>query len=117
MSLSPTPGARSPQPSGDRRARRARRRARGLRSRSRSAARPRRAAVTNYVTFVGGKAGKANPKLKPVVIGMVNLQGGQVQVGPLWTPAVETAMKYVNASLGGDRRASARAEEVLHQER
>jgi branched-chain amino acid transport system substrate-binding protein len=59
------------------------------------------AAVTNYVAFVGGKAGKANAKLKPVVIGMVNLQGGQVQVGPLWTPAVETTVKYVNDSLGG----------------
>lgn len=59
------------------------------------------AAVTNYVKFVGGKAGKANPKLKPVVVGLVNLQGGQVQVGPLWTPAVEVAVKYVNDSLGG----------------
>ncbi len=58
-------------------------------------------AVTNYVKFTGGKAGKANPKLKPVVIGLVNLQGGQVQIGPLWTPAVETAVKYVNDSLGG----------------
>jgi branched-chain amino acid transport system substrate-binding protein len=58
-------------------------------------------AVTNYVKFVGGKAGKANPRLKPVVVGLVNQQGGQVQIGPLWTPAVETAVKYVNDSLGG----------------
>jgi branched-chain amino acid transport system substrate-binding protein len=58
-------------------------------------------AVTNYVKFVGGKAGKANPRLKPVVIGLVNQQGGQVEVGPLWTPAVEVAVRYVNDSLGG----------------
>ena len=58
-------------------------------------------AVTNYVKFVGGKPGKANPRLKPVVVGLVNLQGGQVQVGPLWTPAVEVAVKLVNDSLGG----------------
>jgi branched-chain amino acid transport system substrate-binding protein len=58
-------------------------------------------AVTNYVQFVGGKAGKANPKLKPVVIGWVNLQGGQVEVGPNATPAAEIAVKLVNDSLGG----------------
>ncbi len=58
-------------------------------------------AVTNYAKFVGVKPGKANPKLKPVVIGLVNLQGGQVQVGPLWTPAVETTVKYANAELRG----------------
>ena len=58
-------------------------------------------AVTNYAKFVGAKTGKANPRLKPVVIGLVNLQGGQVQVGPLWTPAVETAIRYANAELRG----------------
>lgn len=58
-------------------------------------------AVTNYVQFTGGKAGKANPRLKPIVIGLINQQGGQVEVGPLWTPAVETAVRYVNDRLGG----------------
>jgi len=58
-------------------------------------------AVTDYVKFVGGKAGKANPKLKPVVIGWVNQQGGQAEIGPLATPAAETAVKLVNDSLGG----------------
>src|SRR5438093_7293253 len=57
--------------------------------------------VTNYLSYVGGKAGKANPKLKPVVIGWVNLQGGQVEIGPNATPAAEIAVKYVNDSLGG----------------
>jgi branched-chain amino acid transport system substrate-binding protein len=58
-------------------------------------------AVTNYVQFVGGTAGKANSKLKPVVIGWVNLQGGQVEVGPNATPAAEIAVKLVNDRLGG----------------
>lgn len=57
--------------------------------------------VTNYLTYVGGKAGKANPKLSPIVIGAVNTQGGQVLVGPNWTKGAETAVKYVNTYLGG----------------
>lgn len=64
---------------------------------SESAARP----VTNYVAYVGGKAGKANPRLSPVVVGAVNTQGGQVLVGPGWTKGVETAVQYVNRYLGG----------------
>jgi len=58
-------------------------------------------AVTNYVQYVGGTAGKANLKLKPVVIGVVNQQGGQVEIGPNWTPAVEVAAKLTNNELGG----------------
>jgi branched-chain amino acid transport system substrate-binding protein len=58
-------------------------------------------AVTDYVKFVGGKKGKANPSLKPVVIGWVNLQGGQVEIGPNATPAAEIAVNLVNDSLGG----------------
>jgi branched-chain amino acid transport system substrate-binding protein len=57
--------------------------------------------VTNYLKYVGGKAGKANPKLSPVVIGAVNTQGGQVLVGPNWTKGAELATKYVNSKLGG----------------
>ena len=57
--------------------------------------------VTNYLTYVGGKAGKANPKLSPVVIGAINTQGGQVLVGPNWTKGVELAVKYINTYLGG----------------
>ncbi|HEY7729291.1 MAG TPA: ABC transporter substrate-binding protein [Gaiellaceae bacterium] len=59
------------------------------------------AAVTNYVKFIGGKAGKANPKLKPVVIGWVNQQGGQAEIGPNATPAAEVAVRLINDSLGG----------------
>jgi branched-chain amino acid transport system substrate-binding protein len=57
--------------------------------------------VTNYLTYVGGKAGKANSKLSPVVIGVINTQGGQVLVGPNWTKGAELAAKYVNTYLGG----------------
>jgi len=57
--------------------------------------------VTNYLTYVGGKAGKANSKLSPVVIGAINTQGGQVLVGPNWTKGAELAVKYVNTYLGG----------------
>jgi branched-chain amino acid transport system substrate-binding protein len=57
--------------------------------------------VTNYLKYVGGKKGKANPKLKPIVIGAINTQGGQVLVGPNWTKGAELAVKYVNTYLGG----------------
>ncbi|MGZ4337253.1 MAG: ABC transporter substrate-binding protein [Gaiellaceae bacterium] len=57
--------------------------------------------VTNYLTYIGGKAGKANSKLSPVVIGAVNTQGGQVLIGPNWTKGAELAVKYVNNYLGG----------------
>jgi len=57
--------------------------------------------VTNYLTYVGGKAGKANPKLSPIYIGTINTQGGQVLVGPNWTKGVQLAAQYVNTYLGG----------------
>lgn len=58
-------------------------------------------AVTNYVSYTGGKAGKANPKLAPITIGWVNTQGGQVLVGPGATTGAELAVRYVNDYLGG----------------
>ncbi len=56
--------------------------------------------VTNYSKYVGG-SGKANPKLSPVYIGVINTQGGQVLIGPNWTKGAEFAAKYINTSLGG----------------
>ena len=57
--------------------------------------------VTNYLTYIGGKAGKANPKLSPVYIGTINTQGGQVLVGPNWTKGAQLAVQYINTYLGG----------------
>jgi branched-chain amino acid transport system substrate-binding protein len=59
------------------------------------------ASVTNYLTYVGGKAGKADDSLPPVYIGWVNQQGGQQQIGPLATNGAQSAIKYINNELGG----------------
>src|SRR4051794_9511446 len=58
-------------------------------------------AVTNYLSYVHGKAGKANPKLSPVYVGWVNQQGGQVVIGAEATPGAQFAVKYINNELGG----------------
>ncbi len=58
-------------------------------------------AVTNYLTYVKGKRGKANPKKSKIYIGWVNQQGGQVVIGGLATAGAELAVKYVNNQLGG----------------
>ena len=57
--------------------------------------------VTNYLSYVGGKAGPADKSLPPVTIGFVNQQGGQQQIGPLATNGAQIAVKYINAELGG----------------
>ncbi len=58
-------------------------------------------AVTDYQTYVGGKAGKADASLPPVTIGWINQQGGQQAIGPLATIGAQTAVKYINSELGG----------------
>ena len=45
--------------------------------------------VTDYLSYIGGKAGPADKSLPPVTIGFVNQQGGQQQIGPLATKHVE----------------------------
>jgi branched-chain amino acid transport system substrate-binding protein len=57
--------------------------------------------VTNYLTYTAGKSGPANSSLTPVDIGWLNQQGGASAVGPLATVGAETAVKYINAQLGG----------------
>jgi branched-chain amino acid transport system substrate-binding protein len=57
--------------------------------------------VTNYLTYVDGKAGAANNSLPPVYIGFVNQQGGPTSVGPLATAGAQMAVNYANAQLGG----------------
>jgi branched-chain amino acid transport system substrate-binding protein len=58
-------------------------------------------AVTDYLSYTDGKAGKANPSLPPVDIGWINQQGGEQTIGPLATVGAQTAVKYINAQLGG----------------
>ena len=57
--------------------------------------------VTNYLSYVGGKAGPANNSLPPVDIGFVNQQGGPTAVGLLATAGAQMAVNYANADLGG----------------
>ena len=59
------------------------------------------AAVTNYLTYVHGTAGKADPKKSKIYIGWVNQEGGQVVIGGLATAGAQLAVKYVNDQLGG----------------
>ena len=57
--------------------------------------------VTNYLAYVGGKAGPANKSLPPVYIGYVNQQGGPTAVGLRATAGAQMAVNYANAELGG----------------
>ncbi|HUN32465.1 MAG TPA: ABC transporter substrate-binding protein [Trebonia sp.] len=57
--------------------------------------------VTNYLQYVGGKAGPANNSLAPVEIGYINQQGGPTAVGLLATNGAEMAVSYINKQLGG----------------
>ena len=57
--------------------------------------------VTDYLAYTGGKSGPADASLPPVDIGWLNQQGGASAVGPLATAGAETAVKYINAELGG----------------
>ncbi|HEY7223427.1 MAG TPA: ABC transporter substrate-binding protein [Micromonosporaceae bacterium] len=57
--------------------------------------------VTDYLAYIGGKAGKADASLPPVTIGWINQQGGQVEIGHFATSGAELAVKYVNEELGG----------------
>ena len=67
----------------------------------RSAAPSAGAAVTNYLKYVKGKPGKADPKKSKIYIGWVNQQGGQVVIGGLATAGAQLAVRYVNDVLGG----------------
>ena len=57
--------------------------------------------VTNYVAYVGGKAGKANPKLSPVWIGYVNQEGGPIVIGKTADNGVQAGVDFVNKFAGG----------------
>jgi branched-chain amino acid transport system substrate-binding protein len=57
--------------------------------------------VTNYLSYVGGKAGAANSSLAPVTIGYMNEQGDANPPGMLATSGAELAVNYINKDLGG----------------
>jgi branched-chain amino acid transport system substrate-binding protein len=59
------------------------------------------AGVTDYVKYVGGKAGAADSSLEPITIGFVNQQGGANDVGPGATEGAKLAVQYVNKYAGG----------------
>jgi len=57
--------------------------------------------VVDFVKYTDGKVGPANSKLKPVLVGWSNNQGGQVLVGPTATQGAETAVRWINKHAGG----------------
>jgi branched-chain amino acid transport system substrate-binding protein len=57
--------------------------------------------VTNYLSYVGGKAGPASSSLPPVTIGYMNEQGDANPPGELSTNGAEMAVSYINKELGG----------------
>jgi branched-chain amino acid transport system substrate-binding protein len=57
--------------------------------------------VTDYVEYVGGKAGKADPSKSTVYIGWLNQEGGQQEIGAAATDGADLAVKLVNEQLGG----------------
>jgi branched-chain amino acid transport system substrate-binding protein len=57
--------------------------------------------ITDYQTYVGGKAGAADPAKSPLGIGWVNIEGGAIGSTPEATKAAQAAVRYVNEKLGG----------------
>jgi branched-chain amino acid transport system substrate-binding protein len=57
--------------------------------------------ITDYLSYVGGEAGAADPTLAPITIGWVNVEGGPTGSTPEATRAAQAAVDYVNEELGG----------------
>jgi hypothetical protein len=57
--------------------------------------------VTDYVDYVGGKPGKADPNKSTIYIGWLNQQGGQQEIGAAATDGADLAVKMANDQLGG----------------
>jgi branched-chain amino acid transport system substrate-binding protein len=57
--------------------------------------------VTDYVEYIGGTAGKADPSMSPITIGWLNQQGGQEEIGAAATDGADLAVKVINDQLGG----------------
>ena len=73
-------------------------------------------AVTNYLKYVGGKAGKANPKLSPVQIGFFNQQGGAVVIGADATVGAQMAVELRKQGPRRHRGPPDQARHLLHQD-
>lgn len=56
--------------------------------------------VYQYAQYVGGQ-GKANPKLSPIEVGVINQQGGSADIAPQWTTGATIAEKFINDQAGG----------------
>jgi branched-chain amino acid transport system substrate-binding protein len=57
--------------------------------------------VTDYVKYVGGKPGKADPSKSTIYIGWLNQEGGQQEIGAAATDGADLAVKLANDQLGG----------------
>ncbi|MBO0692284.1 MAG: ABC transporter substrate-binding protein [Acidimicrobiaceae bacterium] len=57
--------------------------------------------VTNFVQYVGGKAGKANPKLSTIQLEYINQQGGSGDMAPETINGAVAATNYLNKEVGG----------------
>lgn len=57
--------------------------------------------VTDYLAYVGGKAGAADTTKSPIGIGWVNIEGGPIGSTPEATRAAQAAVTYANQKLGG----------------
>lgn len=57
--------------------------------------------VTDYLSYVQGKKGKANPALAPITLGFLSQQGGAVEPGPVAGAGADVAVKAINEQLGG----------------
>jgi branched-chain amino acid transport system substrate-binding protein len=58
------------------------------------------AAVSDYLKYTGGKAGRADGSASPVTVGWVNQQGGSLAF-PAATSGAQAAVSYINSHLGG----------------
>ncbi|MBO0887073.1 MAG: amino acid ABC transporter substrate-binding protein, partial [Acidimicrobiales bacterium] len=56
--------------------------------------------VYQYAQYVGGH-GKANSKLSPIEVGVINQQGGSTDIAPQWTIGATLAEKFINKQAGG----------------
>jgi branched-chain amino acid transport system substrate-binding protein len=58
--------------------------------------------VTDYVAYVGGPGGAADPNREPIKIGWLNQEGGPVVIASaVTTPGAHMTVKFINEQAGG----------------